>query len=160
MYNKYTTTCGVNDGQGCSGAETRWNAVPANIVANHVVLVRLTLDQFIFWPKLPPNAGFCIKNLRKKISGGDTPEPPQREGGDPLPHSLPARLQAVRGAQAPPLLGPRSRKPFPKIKIYHYTPDDGTPTPCQAVLVCSLCLAVLTYSGLQISRTYFPARLW
>jgi len=111
------------------------NGSPANIVANHVVLVRLTLDQFIFWPKLPPNAGFCIKNLREKISGGDTPEPPQREGGDPLPHSLPARLQAVRGAQAPPLLGPRSRKPFPKIRIYHYTPDDGTPTPCQAVLV-------------------------
>ena len=26
------------------------------------------------------------------------------------------------GAQAPPLLGPRSRKPFPQIKIYHYTP--------------------------------------
>jgi len=26
------------------------------------------------------------------------------------------------GVQAPPLLGPRSRKPFPQIKIYHYTP--------------------------------------
>jgi len=26
------------------------------------------------------------------------------------------------GAQAPSLLGPRSRKPFPQIKIYHYTP--------------------------------------
>jgi len=26
------------------------------------------------------------------------------------------------GMQAPPLLGPRSRKPFPQIKIYHYTP--------------------------------------
>ena len=25
------------------------------------------------------------------------------------------------GAQAPPLLGPRSRKPSPQIKIYHYT---------------------------------------
>jgi len=59
------------------------NGSPANIVANHVVLVRLTLDQFIFWPKLPPNAGFCIKNLRKKISGGDTPEPPQPEGATP-----------------------------------------------------------------------------
>ena len=38
--------------------------------ANHVVLVRLTLDQFVFWPKLPPNAGFGIKNLEKNFSGG------------------------------------------------------------------------------------------
>ena len=54
--------------QVCSGARTRWDAVPSNILeperrsgkyrwpqveripANHVVLVRLTLDQFIFWP--------------------------------------------------------------------------------------------------------------
>ena len=27
------------------------------------------------------------------------------------------------GAQASPLLGPGSRKPFPQIKIYHYTPN-------------------------------------
>ena len=26
------------------------------------------------------------------------------------------------GAQAPPLLGPRYRKPFLQVKIYHYTP--------------------------------------
>jgi len=37
--------------------------------ANHVVLVRLTLGQFIFWPKLPPNAGFGIKNLKKNFRG-------------------------------------------------------------------------------------------
>ena len=50
--------------------------------ANHVVLVRLTLDQFIFWPKLPPNAGFGIKNL-KKNSGVTLPDLPQREGATP-----------------------------------------------------------------------------
>jgi len=47
-------------------------------------------------------------------------------GGDPLPHPPPAWLGAYTpcaGAQAPPLLGPRSRKPFPQIKIFHYTPD-------------------------------------
>jgi len=91
--------------------------------ANHVVLVRLTLDQFIFWRKLPPNAGFGIKNLKKNF-WGNTPGPPSAGGGDPLPHQPPSRLHAVRGAQAPPLLGPRSRKPFPQIKIYHYTPAD------------------------------------
>jgi len=27
----------------------------------------LTLDQFFFWPKLPPNAGFGIKIFKKKF---------------------------------------------------------------------------------------------
>ena len=46
----------------------------------------------------------------------------EKAGGRvPLQHPPPARLHAVRGVQAPPLLGPRSRKPFPQIKIYHYT---------------------------------------
>ena len=62
----------------------RWHwSVPAN----HVVLVRLTLDQFIFWPKLPPNAGFGIKNV-KKISD------------DPLPHPPPARLHGNRSPKS------------------------------------------------------------
>jgi len=83
--------------QGYSGSGTQWNAPSGKYFgagtalrqislatggtltlkrsANHVVLVRLTrLNQFIFWPKLPPNAGFGIKNLQK-ISGGDTPGP-------------------------------------------------------------------------------------
>jgi len=42
----------------------------------------LTLDHFIFWPKLPPNAGFGIKNL-KKFPGGNTPGPAQLEGTSP-----------------------------------------------------------------------------
>ena len=87
----------------------------------HVVLVGLTLDQFIFWPKLPPNAGFGIKKVSKKFLGV-TPRTPSAGGGDPLPHPPPARLHAVRGAPTPLVAGPRSRKPFPQIKIYHYTP--------------------------------------
>jgi len=81
----------------------------------------LTLDQFIFWPKLPPNAGFGIKNLKK--SGGDTHGPPQREGAT-ISRTQPQHgYTPCAGAQAPPLLGPSlSRKPFPQIKIYHYTP--------------------------------------
>jgi len=35
------------------------------------------------------------------------------------------RLVPCAGAQALPLLGPRSRKPFPQIKIYHYTPGEN-----------------------------------
>jgi len=83
-------------------------------IAYHVVLVRLSLDKFILWPKLPPNAGFGIRNL-KKISAVTPSDPPPS-----------ARLHAVRGTQDPPLLGPRSRKPFLQIKIYQYTPGYDT----------------------------------
>jgi len=82
----------------------------------------VTLDQFIFWPKLPPNAWFRIKNLKKKIPGVTHPRTPSVGGGDPLLHPPPARLHAVCGGTSSPLLGPRSWKPFPQIKIYHYTP--------------------------------------
>jgi len=105
-----------------------------SVRANHVVLVRLTLDQFIFWPKLPQIAGFGIKNLKKKFSGVTPPDPLSRSGRSP-PASPPARLHVVRGGASSPVLGPRSQKPFPQIKIYHYTPviniytDRHTPTP-------------------------------
>jgi len=59
--------------------------------------------------QIAPNAGFGIKNLFLKISGGDWGRPP------PL-----TATRRARGGQAPPLLGPRSRKPFLQIKIYHY----------------------------------------
>jgi len=65
----------------------------------------LTLDQFIFWPKLHPNAGFGIKNL-KKISRRWYPRTPSPHGYTPCV-----------GAQGFPLLGPRSRKPFPTSKF-------------------------------------------
>jgi len=98
--------------------------------ANHVVLVRLTLDQFIFWPKLPPNAGFGIKNLQKNFRG-DAPGLLQREGATPSRTHPQHGYTPCAGAQAPPLQGPRSRKPFPQIKIYHYTPGavDSNPFP-------------------------------
>jgi len=84
----------------------RWNA--NSVPANHVVLVRLTLDQFIFWPKLPPIAGFGMRKISKNFPGC------QWEG------ATPSRTLPYRGYTL--LLGPRSRKPFPQIKIYHYTP--------------------------------------
>jgi len=57
----------------------------------------------------PPNAVFGIKNLKKKL------------GGDPLPH--------------PPSLGPRSRKPFLQIKIYHYTSSTNRSATQQLMVV-------------------------
>jgi len=134
------------------------NGSPANIVANHVVLVRLTLDQFIFWPKLPPNAGFCIKNLRKKISGGDTPEPPQREGATPSRTHSQHGYRPCAGRKLPRCwdLGLGNGSPKSKFTTTPLmTARQHHAKPCSSV-----CLAVLTYSGLQISRTYFPARLW
>jgi len=97
------------------------------------LLVRLTLEQFIFWPKLPQTRDLASKI--SKIFPGGTPRTPSARGGDPVPHPPAARLHAVRGgasspvagAQAPPLLGRRSRKPFPQIKIYHYIPGVITP---------------------------------
>ena len=45
----------------------RWNANTEAFrqITSDRVLVRLTLDQFISWPKLPPNAGFGIKKSKK-----------------------------------------------------------------------------------------------
>jgi len=59
-----------------------------------------------------------------KISGGDTPGPPQREGATPSRTHPQHGYMPCAGAQAPPLLGPRSRKRFPQIEIYHYTPGN------------------------------------
>jgi len=54
-----------------------------------------------------------VSKISKKISRG--------RGVTPSRNHTP-----YTGVQAPPLLGPRSRKPFPQIKIYHYTPDVAT----------------------------------
>ena len=95
----------------------RWNA---NTEANHVVLVRLTLDQFIFWPKLPPNADLASK-ISKTLPGWH-PRTSSAGVGDPVPHPPPARLDAVRGGASSPVAETcRSRKPFRQIKIYRYT---------------------------------------
>ena len=66
------------------------------------------------------------KISKKKISAGDTPGRPQREGATPSRTQPQHGYTPCAGAQAPPLLGPRSRKPFPQTKIYHYTPDANT----------------------------------
>jgi len=104
----------------------------------HVVLVRLTLDQFIFWPKLPSNAGFGIKKVSKKFLGV-TPRTPSAGGGDPLPHAPPARLHAVRGAPTPPLLDLGLGNRSPKSKF--------TTTPLRTAvsvhLSCILCSDVI-----------------
>ena len=47
---------------------------------------------------------------------------PQRNGATPSSTHPQHGYTPCAGAQAPPLLEPRSRKPFPQIKIYHYTP--------------------------------------
>jgi len=63
-------------------------ATGGTLTPNRFVLVRLTLDQFIFWPKLPPNAGFGIKNLQKNFRPPPAPTPStatRRERGCKLP---------------------------------------------------------------------------
>jgi len=59
----------------------------------------------IFWPVNAPDS-------RTSSAGGVTPSRTHPQHGYTL----------CAGAQAPPLLGPMSRKPFPQRKIYHYTP--------------------------------------
>jgi len=117
--------------------------------ANHVVLVRLTLDQFIFWPKLPPNAGIGIKNLKKKFSGGDTPEPRQREGATPsLTHPSMATRRA-RGRKLPRCwdLGLGNRSPKSKFTT---TP---LATPWTYFLYLSLSSVILIDSSTELSTT-------
>jgi len=93
------------------------------------ILVRLTLDQFIFWPKLPPNAGFGIKNFKKKISGGDTPDPFSGRGRPPPARTHPQHgYTPCEGAQAPRCWDLALGKRSPKSKF--------TTTP---LLRCSRC---------------------
>jgi len=102
------------------------NGAPANTVGhrwkdNTEAFRQITLYSF-GWPSISlfsgPNAGFGIKNLKKIIRGC------QREEASPsCTHPQHGYMPwPCTGAQAPSLLGPRSRKPFPQIKIYHYTP--------------------------------------
>ena len=101
------------------------NGAPANIFghrwnANTEAFRQIMLYSF-GWPSIslfsgPPNARFGIKNL-KKFPGVKPPDPLSRRRWP-----APTRLHAVHGGASSPLLGPRSRKPFRQIKIYHYTP--------------------------------------
>jgi len=105
------------------------NGAPANIVGHrwnaNTEAFRHITSYSLRWPSISlfsgpncPRRGIWHQKSKKNISGGDTPGPPQREG------ATPSRSHPQHGytTQAPPLLGPRCRKPFPQIKIYHYTP--------------------------------------
>ena len=91
-----------------------------------------------FLAHLPTNAGFGIKNLKKKFSGGDIPDPLSGRGRHP---PTPTPITATRRARGRKL--PRCwdlfRKPFPQIKIYHYTP--GSQIVCQSLAPSSNLLA-------------------
>jgi len=130
--------------QGCSGRERggtpfrqifwSWNGAPANIVGHrwnaNTEAFRQITSFSLGWPSISlfsgPNNCPQTRDLASKISKknffrGWHQRTPSMGGSDPVPHPPPARPHAVRGGARPPLLGPRSRKPFPQIKIYHYT---------------------------------------
>ena len=69
----------------------------------------------IFWPKLPQTRGNLAPKISKKIFRGDTTEPPQREEATHSRTHLQHGYTPCAWVQAPPLLGPRFRKPFPQI---------------------------------------------
>ena len=101
-----------------------WNGAPANIVghrwnANTEAFRQITSYSLgcpsislFSGPNCPQTRNLASK-ISKKISGGDNPGSPQREGETPSrTHPLHSYTPCA-GAHAPPLLGPRSRKPFP-----------------------------------------------
>jgi len=87
----------------------------------HVVLVRLTLEQFVFWPKLPPKRGIWHQKSQK-IFPGVTPRTPSAEGGDPLPHLPSAPLHAVRGGASSPVAGTWLSETVPPSQNLPLTP--------------------------------------
>ena len=76
------------------------------------------------WPSISlfsgpncPQMRDLASKITKKFSGWH-PRTPQREGATPSRTHPQHGYTPCVGAQAPPLLWPRSRKPFPQIKIY------------------------------------------
>jgi len=63
------------------------------------------------------------------------------------------------GAQAPPLLGPGSRKPFPQIKIYHYTPSQQF---WQSTFLCKqhVCANTLCYFFSLYATDFSSIWIW
>ena len=104
------------------------NSAAANIVghrwnANTEALRQIT-PYSLGWPSISLFSGPNCRQTRdlaskisKEISGGDTPGPPEREGATPSRTYTQHGYTPCAGAQALPLLGPRSRKPFPKSKF-------------------------------------------
>jgi len=107
------------------------DGAPVNIVghrwnANTEAFRKIT-SYSLGWPSISlfsgPNCPLTrdlASKISKKIPGWH-PGHPQREGATPSRTHSQHGYTPCEGAQAPPLLGPRSRKPFPQIKIYHYT---------------------------------------
>jgi len=103
-----------------------WDVSPASpagltpvVPANHVVLVRLTLGQFILWPKSPPNAGFGIKNL-KKILGVTLSDPLSGRGRLPPAPSPSTATCRARGRKLPRCwdLGLGNRSPNQNLPLH------------------------------------------
>ena len=108
------------------------NGAPANIVGHrwnaNTEAFRQITPYSLGWPSISLFSGPNCRQTRdlaskisKEISGGDTPGPPEREGATPSRTYTQHGYTPCAGAQALPLLGPRSRKPFLQVKIYHYT---------------------------------------
>ena len=143
------------------------NGAPANIVGHrwnaNTEAFRQITSYTLGWPSIslfcgpncPTNAGFGIKNL-KKIPGWH-PGLPQR-GATPSRTHFQHGYTPCAGAQAPPLLGPRSRKPFPQIKIYHYTPANIPETAHDRHIVTMEITCVLS-SGININDLEWPSML-
>ena len=100
------------------------NGAPANIVGHrwnaNTEAFRQITSYSLDWPSI---SLFCGPNCpQMRIFHGWHPRTPSAGGGDPVLHPPPAQLHTMCGGASSLLLGPRSRKPFPQIKIYHFTP--------------------------------------
>jgi len=132
-YNASSAIYRMDGGRGvvvreCGGMPFRqifWsrNSAPANIIghrwnANTEAFQQIT-SYSLGWPSISLFSGPNCTQTRdlaqksQQIFRGSTPSHTQPQHGYTL----------CAGTQAPPFLGPRSRKPFPQIKIYHYTPE-------------------------------------
>jgi len=106
--------------------QTFWsrNGAPANIVGHrwntNTEAFRQIKLYSLGWPSISlfsgpncPKRGILHQKSQKIFWGGHL-RTPSAGGGDPLPHPSQHGYRPFAGTQAPPLLGPRSRKPFPK----------------------------------------------
>jgi len=64
-------------------------------------LVRMALDQFIFWPKLPPKRGIWHQKSQKKFPGVTPPDPLSGRGRPPPAPTLSTDTRRARGASSP-----------------------------------------------------------
>jgi len=116
------------------------------------VLVRLTLDQFIFWPKLPSNAGFGIKNLQKFFPEVTPPDPLSGRGRPPSASTPSMATRRARGRKLPRCwdLGLGNRSPKSKF----------TTTPLITLNVSRLCRATCSYTAVrQLTRFRLTQRV-